>query len=530
MVIKRVFPVRISVISLTIAIVMGALFAGVATVKAAHVPEHYSVTYTDTNFYNITPVSWFFSDLDSGTSYQFRLEHLNIDTGAVKDTLKTWNITGVTSATLTADAGTFPDLTIAPARLVDQFDHVVSYHFFAPTPSITAWTSDQGPHANILDRTAIASAPYLVPNELGQFHDPIRPVFSTTGLNETTILHYQIPAATTTEDEVIVFKSMLDGVTLATFSLDEMLRYNHPSCNVDCLSGDPIADLFALQSFVVITTNNVGQSRPWYINDEAANNAYGGVFNIPHRMDVDFGVYDYAKLSAIGELVALGETPWIVSSIALSPDEVAGDAIPRLEWDLSVLSERVQINQNQRAFVRAQTEEVWAAVVDQTLTDTALPDDNDISEGLLRSQYLSNRQIRWNVSDEHIGTQTITWSLAPTLQNWATTTVDYTWSISTTYQTTLDATLTQSTLNFLDNWNLATPFGILGIMTIGLLVLFAMFKRSAPPILYGVTYGAVVTLVVMSSLLPLGYDVLLSVSAVLAIPATLKMNSNGGGD
>ncbi len=523
---KRAFTARYGwlVTVLALLAIMASSLVFTFTARAAHIPAHYTVTYTDTNFYHDTGVRWFLSDLDPTEDYSFRVEILNIETGAVMETFgNNYEFSGVSTGTI--DAFIFPETfknttvpLVAPVRLVDNFGNVVSYHFVAPNPNDTGagdWVST-ATHAPVLyDRIGIASVPYLQGNAGEQFHSFTSPEFSITNLNDVTLLHYQLPEATTTEDELIVLRSMLDGVPLATFSLDELLRYNHPSCNTDCESGDAFADLRAQYSFVVLSTNQNG-SRPWYIDPVTEANAFDAIFSIPHRMSVPLGVYDYAKLTAAGALVALGESPWIVSSTA---------NLQSPEWNLEVLFPKVQTDHFQRAFLRSATEAVWRAMIEQILVDSAVPDDTDLADGLLHAQYATDREIRWDVGDDHIGTHTVQWLVQPTLLNWATTTVDYGFVFAESHEVVTDATPTVTLLSFLDRWNLANPFGILALTTIALLVVFAMFKRSTPPILYGLTYALVSIVLIMSSLLPLTYDILLGLTAVLAVPLTMKLRA-----
>lgn len=474
---------------------------------AAHFPSHYAYEFNYTNLYSTYPLRYDISDLDSSTTYLFRIQFLSRTTGAVTQEMEPVIIgPGVTSGSFVVTD--WPTNIAAPFRVIDQYDQVLGYHFLAPIPA-NAWFANAD-HADFGHKTAMKLVPYGAADAGGFQHPATAPSLTITVDNDVTLLHYQLEEATDNIDTAIVFRSMLDGSALATISLDEALAYNWPVCDVACTSTAP-EDAFQDANFLVMTTSG---NRPFYINGDREDAAFNGVFAVPHLLTVDHGVYDFARYTAMSSTPtfdAIGESPWIVSS--------AGSA--NGEWDFSLLVDTVAQGEKQRAFIRSATEEVWEAYIDQVLTDTSVA-SADLSNGLLRNEYVDDRSIGYNVGTD-IDLQTVQWTLLPTAPNWVTVTSDYAFALGANYVLTETPTVTDRVLSYLDRFGLANTFGVLSVSVLGLLIVFAAFKGNRTPVfLYVIVFDAVIFTLVISSLLPQSIDVLLSIIAIIALPIGLR--------
>lgn len=505
---KHLFVLTTGLIALAFIIAIRANLAYAAPPTA---PQDYSYTFNYTNLYADYTLRYEFSGLDTDTQYTFILELLDRTTGGVTSTLSPVHIVGPGVATATFEHWPWPLDKLAPFRVKDQYDQILGYHFLSPIPD-TDWDGDG--QADEGDRTAIGLLPFSGAVLNGIKHVPTQPSLVTTRENDISVLHYQIPTSSTDyEDQYISLGSTFDGASIATFSYDELVDYNRPD---SCVCTETI-DGEWYREFVVINTSG---NRPFYINLEQEQEAFDGVVDIPHYLEVDPGGYDYSKVESNGDLVALGDGVWVVSE---SNQDFT-------DWKIALLSNSVPVGGKQKAFLSSQSELVWLSFIEQYLTDTTLPSNPDLADGILYNEFQSEHEITWDVggttSAFDLGTQSVVWSITPTTMRYATDTRDnYTFLIFKNYQLVETPSYQDRALQFLARYNLASGWAILLIAAVGLLLFFTIFKEhKLPSQAYALLFILTAFTLVMTDWFSAGIDGLMIAMALLSTPLVLRRN------
>jgi hypothetical protein len=337
--------------------------------------------------------------------------------------------------------------------MIDNFGHVLSWHFMAPEIPIT-WDIDTSTTlAN--HKQGISLTPYAAVNGDG-YHRNNEPLFAQSTLGDITLLHYT--ATSTVVTDLIRINDIENLTTTVTLSLSEMMAYN---------LHDSFFDGTATTGYVIL--NSDGHFIPFLDYVESAA-SFPVVARNPFYIDIDSGVYDYPRYTPGGTLLSYGQNVWVLSE-GKGPLALFGGT----EWDMVAGNNSVPQGGNQVARFLQITENVWNDYSLQRLTDSNLGtvDDTDYP-------YTRDRSFPFTASNT-LGTATLTWIVqAPGLSVPSVDPYMFRFEISDTYIITISTAVIDTSEQLggtLDLLALKSPLGqVVAMLGLMLILFFASWK------------------------------------------------------
>lgn len=324
---------------------------------AAVGPQVYTWTYSTTNLYTSYSLIYLFHDLDTAQQYTFSIFQTDNNGTSVK-TITTRIIgPGSTEGSFVIEPFEWPEVA-TPLKVVDNFGQVLGKHYLALKP-LASWTAGSGTTSEEF-MVGIGDTPYVPLGITGYHHPVTNPAAILTRNGEFTLLHYRADCSTypTPLGEYINLYAFPLHVLVGTFSIDELIEYNHQDLDIFTAAQE-------CDNFIVLTT---GGKRPNFISEVEDISAFSGSFDDPHNFTADFGIYDYIRFDDSDVKVSNGESVWIVS-------KTADDN----EWTATVVKAAIKDGRYQTVRLRQATKAVREGYPNETLlvTLTTELDTND---------------------------------------------------------------------------------------------------------------------------------------------------------
>lgn len=462
---SRALLVAIAIMTLT---VVGIRFAPLAQAQS---PSDYTYSHTKRNLYTDEVLIYNFAGLTPSQQYSITAQQLDL-LGNIVGTLGEISFTNLTSTQFIFPID-FNDTDswkadFYPFRMIDNFGHVLSWHFMAPALDLEWYLSTSTTGAD--EKQGIAFTPYADVNSDG-YHRNTNVLFAQSTIGDITLLHYTATSTFSTDE--IRINDIQNLTTTVTLSLSEIIGYNEH---------DSLADPNAAEAYIVL--NSDGHFIPFVDYVESVNE-FVGVFDNPFYVDIATGVYDYPRYDSAGNLVSYGQNVWVLSEANPAfPASVSFGAATFLgtEWQMVAVNESVRQAGTQRVRFLQRTENVWNDYSLQKLTDSNLGtvDDTDYA-------YSSDRTFAFTASNT-VGIATLTWIIqAPGLSVPAIDPFLFTFEITDTYTITSATAVVNlseqvgGTLNLLA---LESPLGqvvaMLGLMLLLFLASWKWTQRFEP--------------------------------------------------
>jgi hypothetical protein len=319
----------------------------------------YDWEYNITNVYNISKITYEFTNLDANRANRWDLYTVDSDSGAllqslgyrllpVGTTTATVQFGGASLTTFDPTAILYPDNYVGPLAVVDINGTILGRHFVTTFPSYgdtsSDWFSSSGNTAlndkqviGVPDISGFCQSPVYVEINSDGWQHTFKPCSVSTLAGTFTLLHYQIdPTYVGPSTDRIIFFQIPDAVPLLEIYIDDIIAFQS--------SPGWSGGFTQVQAYSFIILNTSGNTLPFVDNMLSFSSFVTG--DNPTIAEFDTGVYNYSRNN--GGWISDGESVWIVT-----------DDPTLNEWTLTANVDSVGEAGQQTLTARAVTRNVW---------------------------------------------------------------------------------------------------------------------------------------------------------------------------
>lgn len=443
--------------------------------NSARAAVAYSWSYDFANVYNISDITYSFTNLDSTVDYAWNVYTIDTRDGspvtalgafislasertaaghATTETL----VFGSTPTIAPAGQITFPDNYTGPIGLFDDRGTQLGVHFVEVVPDYlttpdSQWFDGGSGNTSLGERQVMGNI-----STTGICRNPVYNAFNSDGWQHSfapcsvvtldggwAILNYQIATAydPATDDDVINFYRIPDSTVIFSVSLNELIAFQQTAAYSP-------GGMFG---FIVVNTSST--YLPFIDNTRCAAAFTAGMNPCIANMG-GTGVYNYSRYDSTPSWVSDGESVWMISND------------PSLqEWRITANNQTIAGGQRQTVTTYAVTPEVWNSYHGaQTIFDGF--------QGIVNStvySFATTRSISYTTAVAVNDNTTVAWTnQAISINSGLATPAEMAFVVTTTYNLVANTTFEENVNQVMVNTGLDTPAGRGALLTIILVV------------------------------------------------------------